>query len=170
MPPAQRTPVTLDLGEVVVESRPLPYDKAEDDLAEVYQIVMRVGNALVGSLGVEGLQKLVSSKLGTDDRMGLLMPLMPTFQVAADQLGNGTLKRLAPRIMFSTTATFPDENGKKQILELSSAANRATLFDGYPGTYLPILFHAGRVTFARFFPGGGLSAFLLPNSGGGGGV
>jgi len=168
MPPAQRTAVELKLadGEVIVASKPLPYERAEDDLAEVYQIVMRIGNALFTSIGAEGLAKLVSEKMNTDDLAGLLVPLLPTIQLATDQLGNGVLKRLAPRMMFSTTAIAPvGDNGEKENLDLGKTNDRAKLFDAYPSTYLPIVFHAGRVTYGRFFPGSDLAGFSGKNKG-----
>lgn len=149
------------IGDVEVSSRPLPYEKAEDIQADILQIVTRTSTALADNLGANGLAQLIAS--GKEDIMKLLPRLLPTLTSVADQFatprdGVSTLKRLAPLVMAATTVIAIGEGGQKDRFELGKAGERATFFDLYPQTYYPILFHAGRVTFQRFFPAGVLTA------------
>lgn len=160
MTPANRPPVDMMIGDVEVSSRPLPYEKAEDIQADILQIVTRTTAALTQSLGAQGLAKLIAS--GKEDILKLLPQLLPTLTSVADQFaaprdGVSTLKRLAPLVMATTTVIAVNEEGQKDRFELGKAGERAHFFDLYPQTYYPVLFHAGRVTFQRFFPAGVLT-------------
>jgi hypothetical protein len=164
VPPSQRSPVPLDLDEVQVEARPLPFEKAEDSLPDVGVIVSRIAESMSLSLGDEGVKKLLAVDVDTitpAQMVALLVPLLPSARTLFEQLDRGMIKRLVPALLFSTTAIAPvGENGAKERLELAKSTDRAKLFDAYPDAYFPILFFAGIVTYKRFFPASVLSAFM----------
>jgi len=156
---------------VQVESRPLPYERAEDSLPDVGSIITRVAESLSLSLGDDGMRKLLAvdlDNLQPAQIVALVLPLLPTARTLFDLFGKDQLKRLAPLLLFSTIAVAPvGENGEKERLELAKAGDRAKLFDAYPDTYFAILFFAGIVTYKRFFPASALLAFARKKPGSG---
>lgn len=154
------------IGKVHAICEALPYEKAEDSLPDVASFVARA---------LEQIRDLIpaiaefSVKGSEDVDMAMVWKLLPLFAPAlvkvADQMGNGTLKRLAPLILASTEVRVPDENGKMERLELMKASDRATLFDQHPEAYFPLLFLAGKVTYGRFFPVLGLKGKGAPKAG-----
>lgn len=158
---ANRRSEDLKIGDdIVVTSQALGYDKAEDILPEVSQIVARTFDRVRETLGENGLLILtnleaVKTEADILTLLGLLSPAMVTI---SGQLGNGVLKRLVPLILAGTTVVLPDETGAKKRLELVKLSDRAEMFDAHPETYWRIVFFAGRVTFARFFPVRGRNA------------
>lgn len=162
MPPSNRTPVELKLGDVELTCRPLPFEKAADKLAEVGAFVSRLTSSLTLTLGDDGLRKLLSLTDGAPtgiDILPALLPLLPTIQTLFDQLGAGKLREYEAALLYSSVAVAPDENGVKQKHELATLADRVSLFELYPESYIPTLFFAGAVTYKRFFPGSALFAF-----------
>ncbi len=146
-------------GKVVVTSDKLPYEKAEDILPDIMMLVARVTDRIKVIL-----PRLMS--LEKDEDIIAVLPLLtPAVVSVAEQMGGGTLKRLVPFILETTTVVMKDERGVPERLELMKAADRAKLFDEYPETYFRILYFAGRVTFGRFFPVRDLIAQGLPKAG-----
>lgn len=145
-----------DGSELVVTSLPLPYERAEDSLPDVMRIVAGIMDELIKS-GREmegGLEALLS--IGDEDWIKLAPLLGAALTKLGGALGGGELKRLAPLLLFSTTVVMTLESGDKEVKELAKVADRRDVFDEYPQHYFPILFFAGRVTYARFFPVQGL--------------
>ena len=149
-----REPQELELEGLTVYAAPLPYERAEDILPEVGQLVSMVLEKAAGALA--GLPD--GTVLKKMDVVALAALLGPVLAGVADRLGNGTLKRLAPLVMFSTRVVMLDAGGQKANYELMKAGDRAAVFNEHPEAYFPILFFAGKVTFARFFPGSALAA------------
>ena len=143
-----------DGGELVVSSLPLPYERAEDSLPDV----MRIVSAVMDQLFITGskLEGGIESMLEIEDMMKLAPLLGSALSTLGGVLGGGELKRLAPLILFSTTVVMTTETGDKETKEMYKVTDRREVFDEYPQHYFPILFFAGRVTYARFFPAKGL--------------
>lgn len=157
---ANRRTEDIILGDLLVTSQMLPYESAEDILPDILQIVTRAVDRVRAELGPNGMALIGNlDKIKTEEDLKTILQLMlPAFQSVADNLGNGTLKRLAPLILATTTVVMSDETGSKSKLELVKKADRATVFEAFPNAYFPILFFAGKVTFARFFSVAGLIA------------
>ncbi len=156
-----RTPQDLELDGVLVTCTPLGYEAAEDLLPDVARIVAHVIERAGGALDkLGGVGSLTS--LRKADVLQLVPIIGPLLGGLADQLGGGTLKRLAPLLLAGTVAVFDDTEGKKQRNELAKKADRIEFFNAHPEAYFPVLFFAGKVTFARFFPGSGRSGEQPP--------
>ena len=130
----------LDAEGAAITSEALPFEEAEDLLPEVADVV---GTAL----------EFLGPKIASGEIQMTMdaMKLAPVLSLLAKKLGSGRLKALAPRIMAGTQVLL-DDNGEKDKCDLVTKTDRARCFDARPDLYLPILFHAGKVTFARFFP------------------
>ncbi len=156
-----RDPQTLELeGGLVISSRPLPFERAEDILPEVGQLIALTLDQAAGALSAlpEG------TSLKGMDVVTLARLLGPVLVSVADKLGGGTLKKLAPLLLASTEFVMPDAAGVKSNYQLMKAKDRADVFDEHPEAYFPALFFAGKVTFLRFFPGSALAAKPIPQA------
>jgi hypothetical protein len=149
-----REPQTLELEGLTVSSQPLPFEKAEDILPEIGQLIAMVMERAAGALA--NLPAAVTLK--SMDVVTLARLLGPVLASVADKLGGGTLKRLAPLVLASTTVVYTDATGAKAAAAMMKASDRADVFNEHPEAYFPILFFAGKVTFYRFFPGSALAA------------
>ncbi len=141
---SSRMPQETTVGELKVTTVPLPYKVAEDHLPEVAMILARVMEKLV-ELGME-------TDIKTDADVVKLAPVLGTL---AEQLGDGRLRRMVQPIL-STTIVTAKIDGELEECHLLKESDRARLFDEYPEAYFPILFFAGKVTYARFFPAAAL--------------
>lgn len=141
-----REPVTLELEGCFVTSKPLKYEKAEDLLPEIGQLI-----AGVFEHGAKSIGMVPEGSIKSLDVVALASLLGPVLTTVADKLGAGTLKRLAP-LLLAETEVILEVAGSKERLELSKPGDRAKVFDEHPEHYFAILFFAGKVTFARFFP------------------
>ena len=167
--PNVRAAVSINVGDCTIESRPLPFTRAEDIQADVYGLLVKVVKRLVEEMGIVGVQKIAALATADDvtgDQLAsIIVAILPALDTLFDNLRGGELKRLAPLLLFSTTVVYPDpENGKKTREELALVVGREKVFDAMPSLYWVSLFHAGRVTFARFFPGSGLAGLLKKTS------
>ncbi len=145
-----RQPVEESFGELKVTTTPLPFPLAQELLPEIAELLGLCGKeifALASKSG--GLGRLTQSDVGK---------LAPVLHAMAGWLGNGRLERLTPKLLASTTVVVKLPNGTKEVKDLLKADDRTYVFDENPEWYLPILFFAGRVTFARFFPASVLAA------------
>lgn len=163
MAPKNRPPVEIKLldGEVEVSSRSLAFEKACDIKADVFELVTKIADELRKNIATANvIQVLVDMK---DEELEaatikLLPRLLPAITRAAELLaatradGKNLEKYLAPLIMAETTVVATNEEGVKERFEFSKRAEMAKFFDLYLETYHQILWHAGRVTFQRFFP------------------
>lgn len=145
-----RQPQEETFGDLKVTSTPLPFPRAQELLPEIAELLGLAGRELVGLAGKAG----GLSKLGAQD-IGKLAPVLHSM---ATWLGGGRLERLAPRILAATTVVMKLPNGEKEVKDLLKEADRNFVFDEHPDQFLPILFFAGKVTFARFFPAAALAA------------
>lgn len=146
--------VELKIDGLVVKTFPLGFEEAEDLLPDVTRVVAHVMDA--GAKQVLGGDLDLEEILKTENVVALLPILGPILKVAAAQLGDGTLKRIAPLVMATTTVIMKDEKGSPEIKDLCKAKDRSDVFDEHPEAYFAILFHAGRVTFGPFFSVKGL--------------
>lgn len=134
---------TLDLddGKTQVTIEQLPYEDAEDLLPEVAQIISAVTERFGAAL--------LSGQVKAEDD---ILKLLPMLGGLANQLGDGKLRRLVPRLLKTTVVITTDDTGDKVKHELVKKEDRAALFEDRPDLYFVLLWHAGRVTFGRFFP------------------
>lgn len=135
-----REPVEAEIGGLTVTSRPLPFEKSQPLIPKVAQ-VLAIGLEKFGAAFLHGLKT-------TDDAL----KLAPVFRELAEHL-DGKLEILAPQILFSTTVVMENVKGERQVYELGKTKDRSDVFDEHPEIYFQSLIFAGRVTFARFFPG-----------------
>lgn len=144
---------TLELEGAEVHSAPLPYEKAEDLLPDVAEIVARGFDQVSPELA-----KLIQDggEISKDDPR-MMIVLIPAISGILRQLGGGKLKSLVPRLV-ATTSVIIEKDGEKLKYDLVDKAARASCFDERPDIYFETLYHAGKVTFARFFPGSGRRA------------
>lgn len=162
---SHREPKSIELDGLTIESRPLPYTNAEDIQPDVYGLLVKVVKRLVDTMGVAGVQRLAavaSDENATGPQVAaMLIAALPALETLFDQLRGGELKRLAPLVLASTTVVMANpDTGKKERYELSKLQGRSDVFDEHPSIYWVAIFHAGRTTFARFFPGAGLAGLL----------
>jgi hypothetical protein len=139
---------TLELdGDVKVTSEALAWEPAEDILPDVAEIISTVVSSIA--------PKIASGEIsGTDD----VLTLLPALGALVSTLGNGKLKALAPKILAGTSVVMPDDQGLRVKYDLIKKDDRAACFEARPDLYFRILFFAGKVTFARFFPGRALAS------------
>jgi hypothetical protein len=147
----------LELENAVVDSQPLAYEAAEDLLPEVAQVLSRGFDNVSPQVAEMAKDLDLQSK---DPRVMLV--LIPAIAGVVQQLGGGQLKRLAPRILATTTVTITGDDGSKNRYDMCKKEDRALCFDERPDIYFQVLWHAGKVTFGRFFPGGRKAASLTP--------
>lgn len=164
-----REPQYLELEGVKVTCVPLPYERAEDILPEVAQLITLVMERITSSVSTmpEAQQAVLMAQLKDlkkADVMTLARILAPTISAVADKLGNGGLKHLAPLLMATTQVVMADASGTKATYSLMKPAERGEVFNEHPEAYFPILLFAGKVTFARFFPGSVLAAIPTPKT------
>jgi hypothetical protein len=147
-----RAPQELELDGVAVTSIPLGWEAAEDllpDVARIVAVIMdRASDVLEKMGGIDSLKSLRKA-----DVMKFVPVIGPLLSGLADQLGGGTLKRIAPLVLAGTRVVYDDAEGKKIAGELMKKADRIEFFNAHPEAYFPILFFAGKVTYARFFRG-----------------
>lgn len=136
---------TFDLAEgVQLSCQPLPFEKAEDLLPEVAQIVGNVFDAVA--------PLLQSGEISAETDV---MKLLPVLGPMAGQLAGGRLKRLAPKLLECSSIIMPNSAGEKLKYDLCKKEEYQACFDERPDVYFPALWHAGRATFGRFFSGAG---------------
>lgn len=158
---------THEIDGVSFRFEALPFDKATDILPEVFQVVSRTleaGIAAVVPLLKSGKLRIIATdpltgkaKLDGDGLAKLIPLLAPTLVAISNEIGaprNGTsmLKFLEPKLFAESSATFTNERGEKERVDLIDGKDRARVFDAHPSTYLLALFLAGKLTFARYFP------------------
>lgn len=146
-----REPVTETILGVKITSSPLPFPLAQELLPDVLSTYAVIG----GSFAV-----LVKGGLkGVDD----LGKLGPAGKEIGAHLGGGKLVALTPKLLATTYAVLEQDGGADPIkYDLSKADERNAFFDERPDLYIPALSFAGRVTFARFFPGKGRGGGATP--------
>lgn len=126
----------------VVTSEQLAYEPTEDLLPEVMILMSSAFDRVAGMVAAGKIN-------GTED----VMALLPALGGFISQLQGGKLKQLAPRLLASTTVTMAlTPGGEKLRFDLCKKDERASVFESRPELYFPTLYHAGRVTFGRFFP------------------
>ena len=155
----------IEMFGLTVTCTRLKYEAAEDILPEVLGIFIgALEKALQGIGALEGgLENLSMESFGSLKKADVskwIHVLAPILSKMFAQLGHGELKRLAPLIMAETEVVMEVESGVKERHLLSSAKDRAKVFEAHPEAYIPILIYAGKVTFARYFPVAGLGAGL----------
>lgn len=150
---------TMELRDAKVESSPLPYEKAEDLLPDVAHIISKAFD----QVSPEVAAMVQDGDFNKDDPRVLLV-LLPAVSGILQQLGGGKLRALAPRILATTQVYLKNEAGEIEKHDMVSKDDRARCFDARPDVYFPALYHAGKVTFARFFPGAGLSGRKSPTT------
>jgi hypothetical protein len=165
---ARRKTETFEFEGATVEVTELPWDKSEDLLPEVWQLVTVVFETMRGH--ADALALLEMLKENAEQELAAALPamlpkLIPMLTEAASaigvKLGNGRLKALAPQLLSSTKVILTDpETGQKERCELARAEDRAKVFETYRYLYLPVLFLAGKVTYAPFFSGRALPKSL----------
>lgn len=139
-----RQPVEQEILGLKFTAQPLPFPQAHPLLPEVGSIIALVAREL-GPAIARGIK-------ATDDVTVLLPALLPV----VEHFGQGRLERLAPKLLATTTVVMPDIKGELTRYELIKEADRNAVFEERPDTYLPAIFFAGRVTYARFFPASAL--------------
>ena len=100
---------TLELEDAEVQTAPLPYEKAEDLMPDIGEIVSRGFDQVSPELA-----RLIQSgeiKLDKDDPKMLLV-LLPAIGGVLRQLGGGKLKAIAPRILATTSVVVKTESGE----------------------------------------------------------
>lgn len=143
-----RTPITEEVGGLKVTCTPMPLPQAEELMPEVIEFVGCVLKEVAkGSAGFQ-LANLDVEQVGA------------ALIAGGGYLGGGRLQRIAPKIFATVSVALPDIAGVLERKELGKEQDRISVLDARPDVYFPILFFAGRVTFARFFPSG-LSALNL---------
>ena len=146
----------IKIGELRVTSHPLKFEQSQP-------LLPTVGQFLSVAAG-EILPLLTSGKLkATDDLMNpVVMGQMAPALGAISTFLDGRLEKLAPKILAATTVVMKNEAGEALNYELIKEKDRNAVFNAHPEAFLLILFHAGRVTFGRFFPAFGPSAEGTP--------
>lgn len=125
-----------------VTSQALAFEPTEDLLPDVLQLVGGAFDRVAGMVQAGKIE-------GSEDVMALL-PMLGGF---ISQLQGGKLKALAPKILADTYVVMSlVPGGEKMRFDLCKKEDRAQVFEARPELYFPALFHAGRVTFGRFFP------------------
>lgn len=153
-----REPKTETVGGLRVTSQPLPFVQAEPLLADVGQFIALALEELAKVLDGVDIKALFPADGQPFDarKINLGSAQVSKFgtalRTAAFHLGEGRLAKLAPRIMATTYVDLPDMAGEIQRRDLGKAKDRELVFDEHPEAYLPILWFAGRTTFARYFP------------------
>lgn len=117
-------------------SKPLPFERSQPLIPDVMQIISIVG---------EGIIPLIK-KDAFSDREALAKLATPVAALGKYFEG-GKLEKLSAALLHSTSCVADGE-----VHELIKDGDRKKLFDEHPDLYFPLLFFAGRVTFARFFP------------------
>jgi hypothetical protein len=140
----------LELNNAKIETMPLPYERAEDLLPDIAQIIAKAFDQVSPEIAA-----MVQGGEFVKDDPRAIMALLPAISGILQQLGGGKLKSLAPRVLATTTIYLTNETGEKEKYDMVSKDDRARCFDARPDVYFPALFFAGKVTFGRFFPGAG---------------
>lgn len=142
---------TADDRELVVSTVPLLFDHAQPMLPQIMEIVSIASRDLVAMVA----SGKIDLKADTIDP-NTIVSIFPSLQNLAAHL-DGRLEKLAPKLLGTTRVAAPTrtpsgEEGDLEWHEMSKPSDRSYIFNEYPETYIPIVFHAGRVTFGRFFP------------------
>jgi hypothetical protein len=152
-----REPQTDTIEGLEVTSIPLPFSAAEPMLPDVGQFLALLIKEM--STAFEGVD-FKALKLGGLD----VSKLAPALAAVSAYFGEGKLTKLAPKLLAGTTVVFTDDlSGEKELKDLSKAKDRELVFDENPAAYLPVLFFAGRTTYARFFPGIARAGDAIPS-------
>jgi hypothetical protein len=161
-----------ELDGVKFRFEALSYEKATDMLADVFQLVSKtldtgIGRVLdmfkSGRIDFAKLKSLDLKDLDPELLSQLLREIAPVLvtvsnELAAHKDGVSMLKWLEGRLFENSTAVYKNAKGEKERLSLIDKDDRAALFEQHPSTFLLALFLAGKVTFARYFPGAGAAA------------
>jgi len=153
---AARPKETHEIDGMSVTIEALPFERATDILADVQLIVTKTLEAGIGS--IIPLFRSGKLKLDADGIQKILPVIMPSLSAATRELadraqhGMTMLKWLEPKLLETVTVVMADEKGVKEHKQLMLAADRAVVFDAHPSAYYPIMFIAGRLSFARYFP------------------
>lgn len=147
----------LDDGKTVITTEPLPYEKAEDLLPDVAQIISKAFDQVSPEIAAI----VQAGDFSKDDPRALLV-ILPAISGVVQQFGGGRLKSLAPRVLATTSVVLTSESGEKLKYDLVAKDERAACFDERPDLYFQTLYFAGKVTFGRFFPARGRRAAKAP--------
>lgn len=142
-----RQPVEETVVGLKTIVQPLPFDRAQPLIPEVMQIISIAGAEIAPLL-----------KSGALSMKSDVMKLSPVIGKLGKYFENGKLEWLAARMLFSTEVHADGER-----FELMKDQDRLNLFNAHPESYFPLLFQAGRITFARFFPASVLRAAATPS-------
>lgn len=139
-------PVEEEVFGVAVECRRLPFESSQPMLPDVLRFVaglskmvtpqMLAAASKVEDLGIDGVLKI----------MGGLDP-----DASAELMG--IILKHEKKLLATTIVTLADASGALERYELGKAKDRAWVFDQRPDLFVSLCVLAGRVTFARFFPG-----------------
>ncbi len=157
--PKRRTE-SMTFGELEIECEELPMRKSEDMLPDIARILTRLADKIsvtMGPVGFQALQNLSKIKTEADIR-AVINIFVPALVTLADELGGGMLKKLAGPLTTGVTVIGPDPEGGRKTYEFVKESERMELFEAHRDAYFPILFFAGKVTFASFFSVTGLIA------------
>ena len=138
----------VDIGPLRVTSYPLPFEKAQPHIPVIGQLL---------AIGVREIAPIIQSGKvkGTDDLLDpkVMLALSPAIQAVMEFLDqNGRLEKLVSVLLGKTVVVMDGTN-----YEMLKPKDRADVFNAHPEHYFQILFHAGRTTYARFFPAIGQS-------------
>lgn len=147
-----REPTELRILDARVLSSPLPFERAQPMIPVIGQL-LSIAAREVGPLVASGKLKL-KDDLG-DPRVW--MAILPSLQELCVFMDT-RLVDVTPKLLATTRVVIPDSSGEDAAFEMSVKKDMNYVFDQRPDLYLPTLFHAGRVTFARFFPASALAA------------
>lgn len=141
MPPA---PVDVEILGFRTSITPLPFKQSQPMLPTIAEIL---------SIATKDLYPLLASgklNLKTDvaDPV-VLATLLPSLGNLAAFL-NDKLDKLAGRLLVTARVAVDD-----QWFDLVKPNDWDYVFNEHPELYLPMTIHAGRITFARFFPASG---------------
>lgn len=142
---------TVDDRELIVSTVPLLFDHAQPMLPQILEIVSIASRDLVAMIA-SGKIDLKADTLDPNT----VASIFPSLQNLAAYL-DGKLEKLAPKLLATTRVAAPTrtptgEEGELEWHEMQKLSDRNYIFNEYPEIYLQVVFHAGRVTFGRFFP------------------
>jgi len=140
------TPVEKLIGGLRVESTPLLFEYAQSLLPTMMEIVAIASQDLAVAVATKQINP--KGDLSSPEVMASIFPALRNLAAYLQ----GKLEVLAPKVMATTRVAAPISSGEMEWHELSKVKDRAYIFDEYPQLYMPILVHAGVVTFSRFFP------------------